>query len=249
MDIARYLERIQFTGDLSPTAETLRELQLSHLLNIPFENLSIHLNEPISLPPDNLYEKIIIKKRGGFCYELNSLFAALLSRLGYTVTLLSAGVANASGGFGREFDHMALLVSLHEQWLVDVGFGDSFREPLRIVIDEIQVQGKQAYRFEANERLLLLKEKDFENNWKPHYRFSLTPRKPEEFLDMCAFHQSSPESIFTRRRICSMAKPDGRVTLSDMRFIETTGYERREHLVSSDLEYRMILQDIFGIIL
>lgn len=249
MDIQKYLDRIQYTGETSPTISTLKQLHQSHLLRIPFENLSIHMNEPISIQSDKLYEKIILKKRGGFCYELNSLFAELLTQLGYSVLLLSAGVANSNGNFGPEFDHMTILVSLEENWLVDVGFGDSFREPLRILIDETQTQGEQSYRIEADGNFLLLMGKDFENNWKPLYRFSLIPRKTEEFLDMCTFHQSSPESIFTRRRICSMAKLDGRVTLSDMRFIETTGYERREHLVGSDLEYRMILQDIFGIIL
>ena len=83
----------------------------AHLLAVPFENLDIHLGRPISLDQDALFGKIVTRRRGGFCYELNGLFALLLRELGFEVTLLSAGVARADGGFGPEFDHLTLLVS------------------------------------------------------------------------------------------------------------------------------------------
>jgi len=95
---------------------------------VPFENLDIHLKRPIVLEDNALFDKIVTRKRGGFCYELNGLFAALLRALGFDVVMLSAGVANPEREFGPDFDHMALLVTLEQSWLADVGFGDSFVE-------------------------------------------------------------------------------------------------------------------------
>src|SRR5919107_4778825 len=122
MDVNAYLERIGYRGPLAPTAETLRRLHVAHLLAVPFENLSIHAGEPVVLDDDSLFEKVVGRRRGGFCYELNGLFAALLRALGFRVEMLSAAVAKPSGEFGREFDHMALLVHAGERWLADVGF-------------------------------------------------------------------------------------------------------------------------------
>src|SRR5437660_12879903 len=114
MDIQAYLQRIDYTGPLVPSAKTLRLLQVAHLRTIPFENLSIHSGEPIVLDDDALFEKIVRRRRGGFCYELNGLFAALLRALGFDVKMLSARVANDERIFGPDFDHMALLVTLAE---------------------------------------------------------------------------------------------------------------------------------------
>ncbi|MFA6979108.1 MAG: arylamine N-acetyltransferase [Ignavibacteriaceae bacterium] len=249
MDIKTYLERIQFKGSLLPTIESLRELQLAHLRTIPFENLSIHKKEPIILKEEVLFDKLILKGRGGFCYELNGLFATLLRELGFNVLMLSGGVAKPNGGFGPDFDHMTLMVLLEERWLVDVGFGDSFEQPLLIDERDAQLQGEQAYRIDEEGNYLILNGSNKENVWKPHYRFSLNPYELTDFEEMCNYHQTSPESIFTRRRICSLAKPDGRITLSDMRLIETLGGERRERVLMNEEEYAAILKNEFGIVL
>lgn len=101
MNVKAYLKRINYHGSLAPTAESLRELQIAHLLTVPFENLSIHSNQSIVLEDDVLFTKVIENRRGGFCYELNGLFAALLRELGFNVAMLSAGAANAEGGSDR----------------------------------------------------------------------------------------------------------------------------------------------------
>src|SRR3984893_16188417 len=151
MDIRAYLKRINYKGPVAPSAETLRLLQVAHLCTVPFENLSIHSGEPIVLDDQALFEKIIRRRRGGFCYELNGLFAALLRTLGFDVTMLSARVANDEGVFGPDFDHMTLQASLADPWLVDVGFGDSFLEPLRLDEESEQVQGSRAYRIDRED--------------------------------------------------------------------------------------------------
>src|SRR5215470_1616306 len=137
LDPHDYLERIHChsleVGSRAgpPSLPLLRRLHAAHMLAVPFENLSIHVGEPISLGVDALYDKIVRRRRGGFCYELNGLFAWLLRHLGFTVTLLSARVAQPDGGFTPEFDHLALVVPDIDgaDWLADVGFGDSFHRP------------------------------------------------------------------------------------------------------------------------
>ena len=96
-----YLNRINYHGSLEPNAETLRDLQVAHLLAVPFENLSIHSGEPIVLEDEALFEKVVQRRRGGFCYELNGLFAWLLRNLGFKVEMLSAGVANPKESLGQ----------------------------------------------------------------------------------------------------------------------------------------------------
>ena len=138
MNVAAYLDRIQYRGALPPDHATLAALHVAHLRTVPFENLDIHLGIPIVLDLDRLFEKIVLKRRGGFCYELNGLFGALLTALGFQVTLLSARVVGDDGALGPEFDHMLLQVDCPADgdsvlWLADVGFGDSCSSPLRLV--------------------------------------------------------------------------------------------------------------------
>ena len=251
MNIAAYLDRIDYHGPLAPTAETLRELQVSHLLTVPFENLSIHAEQPIVLDDDALFEKIVKRRRGGFCYEANGLFAALLRALGFDVKLLSAGVANADVEFGPDFDHMALMVTLDERWLVDVGFGDSFREPLLIDNGDEQRQAGRDYRIDSDGTYLILMHRDngAGGEWKAQYRFTLQPHEYADYEEMCLYHQTSPQSHFTRGRICSIATPDGRVTLSEMRLILTGNGERQERELANEEEYAAMLRERFGITL
>jgi N-hydroxyarylamine O-acetyltransferase len=248
LDTQAYLQRISYIGPLEVTAETLRQLQLAHLLTVPFENLSIHSGEPIVLDDKSLFEKIVRRRRGGFCYELNGLFAALLQSKGFEVTKLAAEVADAEGVFGPPFDHMTLMVLLDKPWLVDVGFGDSFLEPL-LLAEEIEVQqGRRTYRIIRNNDQLLLLQRTAGEEWKPQYRFTLQPHEYPDYLEMCRYHQTSPESHFTRNRMCSRATPDGRITLSGMRLIRTEANgERFEQELSGEDEFRELLSAHFGI--
>lgn len=250
MDVKAYLKRIGYDGPLAPTAETLRGLHVAHLLSVPFENLSIHAGEPVVLDDAALFEKVVGRGRGGFCYEANGLFAWLLRALGFDVAMLSAGVARDGGGFGPEFDHMALLVSLEERWLADVGFGDSFREPLRLDERGEQGQGREAYRIDEEGGRLVLLRRGEGGDWRPQYRFTLRPHAYADYEEMCRFHQTSPQSHFTRARVCSRATPGGRVTLSGMRLIETSADgTRRERALAGEEEFAAALREHFGVVM
>src|SRR5438309_2806247 len=166
MNVTSYLSRIAYRGPHDVSAETLRELHRAHLLAVPFENLDILVGRTIILDEQKVIHKIVEERRGGICYELNGAFCALLRALGFEVSMLSAGVAREEGGFDPPFDHMALLVQLEEQWLADVGFGDSFREPLLLDHRSEQVQKEGAYQLlEAGENLILQRSEG--DSWKP----------------------------------------------------------------------------------
>jgi N-hydroxyarylamine O-acetyltransferase len=246
LDTTAYLNRIKHSGSLTPSPETLRALQLAHLLSVPFENLSIHASEPIILNDAALFDKIVVRRRGGFCYELNGLFTALLRELGFDVQMLSASVANSEGMWGPEFDHMTLMVTLEDRWLVDVGFGDSFVEPLRADHRTEQVQGNRSYRLDSEGDQLTLLQKVGGGDWKPQYRFTLVPHVYKDYEEMCHYQQTSPDSHFTQRVICSRLTPEGRITISDKRLITTRGDTRNERDLS-DEEIADVLQELFGI--
>lgn len=258
MNLPAYLQRINYTGPLDPTAETLAGLHHAHLLAVPFENLDIYLGQPILPDETAFFRKIVEGRRGGFCYELNGLFAALLRELGFDVTLLSARVARESGCFGPEFDHLTLLVQLEERWLADVGFGECFREPLRLDEPGEQVQPMGSYRLSVGQTSEVFKtsevcetrtlwERDKTTGWQPQYQFTLQPRRLADFAGMCHYHQSAPESHFTQKRVCSLATPEGRVTLSDRRLIVTQNGRREERELGSQVEVESALREQFGL--
>lgn len=249
MNTDAYLERINYTGSLDPTPETLRALQVAHLRTVPFENLSIHAGEPIVLEENALFTKIVERRRGGFCYEANGLFAALLRALGFEVAMLAAGVAKSQGGFGPQFDHMTLMVTLDERWLVDVGFGDSFIEPLLLDSRVDQVQGMRAFRIVDDNDYLILMRRIQDSDWEPQYRFTLQPYSFADYEEASIFHQTSPNSHFTKGRICSLATEDGRVSLSEMRLITTREELRDERTLNDQQEFDRVLRDQFGIVM
>jgi len=248
MDIFAYLKRIDYLGSLAPTIETLHSLHYAHLMAVPFENLDILLGRGIVLDEASLFDKIVYHKRGGFCYELNGLFAALLRELGFNVQRLSARVAKAEGGIGPEFDHMTLLVQLEERWLADVGFGDSFRQPLRLDERGEQVQRAGRYRIaDDGDHLTYLSLKN--DGWFPQYVFRLQPYALADFIGGCDYAQTSPESSFTRWRVCSRATPLGRITLSDQKLIITSNGSRKEHELKDEDEVEAVLYKEFDIVL
>jgi len=250
LDVPAYLDRIGYTGPTTPDRETLRRIHLAHLLAVPFENLDIGLKRPIVCDEAAFIRKVVELRRGGFCYELNGAFAALLRALGFKVTLLSARVSRKGGGFGPEFDHLTLHVDLEEPWLADVGFGESFVEPLRLKPGLIQEQIGRKFRIvdivDADGALQL--EAFIDTKWRREYSFTLQPRQLHDFAGMCHYHQTSPESHFTQNRICTRATPEGRVTLSEMKLIVTRDGNREERTLTSEGEREQVLREQFGVV-
>lgn len=246
-DISTYLQRINYSGRTDCISDTLRALHHAHMVAVPFENLDISAGRKIVVDEGTILKKVVELRRGGFCYELNSAFAALLRAMGFQVTLLSARVARANGGEGPEFDHLTLRVDLQEPWLADVGFGDSFLEPLHLQAGSEQSDPAGIFRLVEDGNRWYMQKKGADGNWTAQYSFSLQPRQIQEFVEMCHHHQTSPESSFTQKRICSRATPEGRITLSEMKLIVTNNGQRTETILASEEERLKVLQEQFGI--
>jgi len=247
VDIPAYLERIAYLGPTDPTTATLRAIHRAHLFTVPFENLDIALAHEIVTDESKILNKIVGRRRGGFCYELNGAFAALLRELGFTVTLLSARVARPNDSEGPDFDHLALRVDLEESWLVDVGFGESFLEPLYFKAETEQVDPAGTFRLVRDADRWYMQRAEPGGVWKPQYSFSMQSRQFEEFAGMCHYHQTSPESHFTQNSICSRATPEGRITVSGMKLIVTAHGQRKERTLASQEEWTATLREEFGI--
>jgi N-hydroxyarylamine O-acetyltransferase len=246
LNVQAYLDRIHadvaFGPTFDPTLEALSILHERHLRAAPFENLDIVFGVPIVLDQAAILEKVVDCRRGGFCYELNSAFAWLLSQLGYHVTMLSAQVARADGQFGHAFDHMTLRVDIGDAaWLADVGFGECFARPI-----PLSDTADGDYRLTKNGDTWLLV-----HGTTPKYRFTLTPRTLPDFVDACNYQQTSPESTFTQRVVTTRLTPSGRVTLTRERLVVSAfqaGAERIETKINNDAEWFHALKNHFDIV-
>ena len=228
------------------TADVLRELHLRHLQTVPFENLSIHLAEEIVLEEERLLDKVVGARRGGFCYELNGAFGALLGALGFEVTLLAARVHGDEGRLGIPYDHLALRVRASDgsEWLADVGFGAHSHYPLAFGDRREQKDPGGAFRIvEAGPDL------DVVVNGGPQYRLEVRPRELGDFVAGAWWHRTSPASHFVQSLVCSRVTEDGgRITLSGRTFKVTgAGGERQERELGTDEEVLGAYRERFGI--
>lgn len=245
--VTAYLNRLGQTRPAALDAAALRSLHHAHLLRIPFENLSIHLGEPISLAEDDLIGKLVHRRRGGFCYELNGAFATLLEALGAQVTRLSARTWGA-GRYGPPFDHLVLRVRLADgtgPWLADVGFGRHTWYPLDFSRRDIQDDPDGQFLLtDAPDGDL-----DLARDGEPQCRIEARARSLADFGPTCWWQQTSPESHFTQGTICSRITADGRLTISGRTLIRTAGPHRTEQPLASDAELLAAYRDHFGITL
>lgn len=244
------MNRIKYTGDLEPTAHNLARLQQAHVYAVPFEDLDIHYGTVLSLELDDLRAKVILKNRGGFCYELNYLFGSLLDTLGYQVHYISARVFNESTGLeGPEFDHMALLVTLEENWLVDVGFGGrAFMQPLLILKPDMQTDPAGFFRVDQvdNERFQVVRSLDG-SEFLPLYNFSLDKQNIENFHAECQWKQTDPQSHFVKNKICTIATPKGRKSILNDVFSIRDGKIKSTVKITDVQHEKKILSDHFNI--
>jgi N-hydroxyarylamine O-acetyltransferase len=244
--VRAYLDRIaaQRPGALDEAA--LRALHRAHLTTVPFENLSIHLDEPISLAEADLISKIVTRRRGGFCYELNGAFALLLEALGADVVRVAARV-HADGRLGPPFDHLALVVGLPggALWLADVGFGSHSTYPLRF--DVGSQQDDPAGRFALADAGT--GDVDVLRDGQPQYRIERRERSLEDFVPTCWWQQTSPASHFAQSTICSRLTEDGRISVSGRALVRTAGRLRTEEPLPTDDAVLAAYRDHFGVIL
>lgn len=254
-----YLRRIGADRPSVANSDALRTLHLAHLLAVPFENLSVHLGEEVALDADALVAKLVDRRRGGFCYELNGAFGALLSALGFEVTPLQARVVGKDGRLGIPYDHMALRVRTAEgtTWLADVGFGTHTHYPLAFDQRGEQPDPGGVFRIEDADTdaaaasvedatdgdLLVLR------NGEPQYLLDQRPRTLRDFEAGAWYHRTSPASHFTQSLVCSRLTEDGRITLSGHTLTTTVGDERTLTELPTDASVLEAYDQHFGIVL
>jgi N-hydroxyarylamine O-acetyltransferase len=245
--IEKYVERLKLKTNPMPDLETLKHIHRQHLLNIPFENLDIINNKRIVLDLDYLSNKILEENRGGICYELNGLLFHFLKLIGFEVEYISGRVLED----GNEFDHVMILLSIKtDKWLVDVGFGDNFLEPIKFEENTIQVDLKGSFKIikVEDDKYQLLKSLDG-LEYSMAYTFTLQERSLYDFKERCTYFETSPDSRFRRNSMCSLEKEKGRISLKEDKLIITEQGKREERKVNSESEFLCYLKDIFNITL
>ncbi|MFJ4279182.1 arylamine N-acetyltransferase [Streptomyces massasporeus] len=256
-----YLRRLGAEHPAWPTVDALRELHLRHLRTVPFENLSIHLGEEIVLEEKRLLDKVVGARRGGFCYELNGSFGALLAALGYDVALLAARVYGEEGRLGIPYDHLALRVRTVDggDWLADVGFGAHSHLPLAFGdrgeqkdpggTFRIVEAGPDAAGVRGGHGTVEAADLDVFRDGRAQYRLETRPRVLGDFVAGAWWHSTSSVSHFTRSLVCSRVTEDGgRITLSGRRLTVTAADgTREERELEADEEILGVYRERFGI--
>jgi N-hydroxyarylamine O-acetyltransferase len=237
-----YLKRLGYNGPTDVNSRVLSDLHEAHLFAVPFENLDIHFNGIFDLENERLFDKVVVRWRGGFCYELNLLFHLLLIEIGFDSRILKARVYNSEGRPGPEFDHMCLLVKTDQEFLVDVGFGDSFMRPVALD-SKIQFDGRNHFFIEAisggNYDILMSEDGKL---FSKKYVFGLEPVLAADFDGACLEKQTSADSHFVRNIICTKPTASGRVTIYNNKFIEHVDGLRHEREIGPQAMMELLRQ-------
>jgi N-hydroxyarylamine O-acetyltransferase len=246
-DLTAYLARVGCTGALVPSHEALTALHEAHVGAIPFENLDILLGRPILLDPQALQAKLVRSRRGGYCFEQNSLFQAALQALGFRVTPLAARV-RAGASVVRPRTHMLLRVELAEgPFLADVGFGgEGPIHPLPFQEGPETWVADSGYRLRREEETWVL-EANLTGDWTDLYAFSLEPQHPVDFEMANHFTSTHPSSHFRQTLTAQRSWPRRRAILRNRDLVLRDGRDTRRELVQDPDHLLEILDQRFGL--
>jgi N-hydroxyarylamine O-acetyltransferase len=250
MDVKAYLDWVNYPGTPSVSAESLSGLHQAHAFTIPFENLDVMNGVPIRLDQERFYKKIVGTKRGGLCYEMNGLFKGVLDSIGFESWFIACQVYfPPADTLGPGLGHVAIVTRLDEAlYLVDVGFGRGFIQPLKLDFTGPQFQLGTWYRLSPlpGEEVLLERSADGQE-YQKMYKFTLVCRALSDFEEACRYHQTSPQAPFTRQPLCSRPTSEGRITLTGSSLVITNHGEKQEEPISSEAEFEEKLAQYFGI--
>lgn len=243
--ISALLQRIRFDEQIDVNSQTLKKLHAAFVTNIPFETLDIFWKRSFSLSLPELYDKIVLKERGGYCYELNSIFSYLLQGLGFDVSIYDTQLYDNRGFIIPSSQHMVLIVKLEQLWLVDVGYGNGFLMPLLLENPQIQKQENRSYRIIHRDSKYVVEEIN-NGRWDPWYSFTRESKQISDFEDRNRFHQTDKDSVFFEKRICMIMREDKAIELNGNQLIEKT---MSETVVTTIEEEKIphLLQSHFGI--
>ncbi|TCT24574.1 N-hydroxyarylamine O-acetyltransferase [Melghiribacillus thermohalophilus] len=250
LDIQPYLHHIGINPErVSDRKALFRDIQRRHLLTVPFENLDIHLKHPLSMDPVKVQEKVAVHKRGGLCFELNSLLGAVYRELGYQVHYVSAAFWNEDKhDWNPPYSHLALNVNVEgKTYLADVGVGGGFMEPIEIRHGMVYEDHLATYRLEQTGDTSYILQKSANDQWEKLFQFSTQPEELAAFQPMCRYYETSKDTLFGQERLCSIATADGRISLSEESLTITRNKVKEKSPVTSEKEWRRLLKKYFGI--
>jgi len=250
MDTALYLDRIGMTGPIEPTAACLGRLQQAHLVTVPYENLDILAGRPILLTEDALFEKIVARRRGGYCFELNELFGRLLRALGYGVTDSFGRFLRGETGIPMRRHHVLLVKPQDDdaRWLADVGVGTgSPTRPMRLVEGEVLRDGADTYGLRRDDFLGWVLTERRGDVWRDVYSFTEEPQLPVDFVAASFYCEKSPDSIFNKAPMVSLRTETGRRTRDGDEFRLFEGGRVSVVAAPGEAERRALMREWFGI--
>ncbi|MEU5404138.1 arylamine N-acetyltransferase [Streptomyces sp. NPDC005963] len=245
MTTAAYLERIAAERPERPDLAALRHLHERHVLSVPFESLDYHLGKEIYYKDERVVEKIVHRRRGGACGELNSAFFFLLEALGFNVHLRHGRVW-IDGRLRDPYNHMLLTAEIEgRHWLVDVGFGKGSRYPISMDTPEAQSDPHGAFSVrKVDDRAT-----DVLRNGKPQYRVYDDPTSLADFDQTIFWYRTSPDSMLLQNMFCSLPTEDGWVLLKDDVLTVTRGRETETERLADDSAVLGAYEKWFGITL
>jgi N-hydroxyarylamine O-acetyltransferase len=247
IDLESYLERIGYDGPVEPSVEVLSALHEAHLGAIAFENLDILLGKPIVLELEALQKKLVTDRRGGYCFEQNTLFRAVLEAVGFPVTSLAARVRVGGPGI-RPRTHMLLRIELPEgSLLADVGFGgDGPLRPLPLQEAAVRWTGASGHRFRREDEVWVL-EGNATGEWNDLYAFTLEPHHPVDYEMANWFTSTHPSSPFVQNLTAQRIRKDQRAVLRNRDFALTENGAGRTETVRDPEHLLEILGRHFGL--
>jgi arylamine N-acetyltransferase len=245
MNLDRYFRRIGFDGDAKPDLATLTRLHRLHLEAIPYENLDVQLGRPVGFDIEAIFDKLVLSRRGGWCYEMNGLFAWALERIGFRPIRMAGGVLRERLGDRTVGGHLVLCVHLDRAYLADVGFGDGLIEPVPITPGPIQ------------QRFLGFTLAQLDDGWwrfhnhpqggAASFDFQIAEASPAVLAERCQWLQSSPDSGFVQNAVCQRFSRDALLVLRG-RVLKAIRAEGTQQTVIGNLaDYRATLRTVFGI--
>jgi len=246
MDLSAYFERIGFEGEARVDVTTLKALHRDHLLAIPYENLDVQFGRPVTIDPEAAFDKIVTRRRGGWCYEMNGLFGLALQTIGFPVTRLAGGVVRSLMGDVMVGNHLVLGVELEGQtWIADVGFGDGVLEPFPLAEGPVRSGGFE-YRMER-----------LPDGWwrfhnhalgaAPNFDFQLEAASHELLAGQCTWLQTSPESPFVLNATVQRHRPGEILILRGRTFKRVRPGAAEDQLIGSADELVALLADEFDL--
>ena len=231
----------------APDIEGLGAVQRAHRLAIPFENLDIVLGRGISIDPADIFDKLVTRRRGGYCFEQNSLFLDALGALGFNARPLLARVWLGAEETPPRTHTFNLVTIDGTPWVADAGFGGSFTPPMPLAEGEATAPDGVRYRLSRDATHGWMLEREGETGWERQYSFTTDPVWPADLVMASHFSASLRGGRFTANVVASMVLPNGFASLMNRDYSRTsaTGAERSE--ITSAKMLRLRLSLMFGI--